>query len=72
MSEFLLIVPGPEGAPRRAALAASNPAAILEDLRASLEELDAIGASLAAAHLALAIDRLRIQFNLAEDSSGTD
>jgi hypothetical protein len=72
VSEFLLIVPGPEGAPRRAALAASNPAAILEDLRASLEELDAIGASLAAAHLALAIDRLRIQFNLAEDSSGTD
>lgn len=72
MSEFMLILPGPGGAPRRADCDSRDPAAILADLLASLAALDAIGASLSAAHLALAIDRLRIQFNLAQDSSGTD
>ena len=72
MAEFLLIVPGPEGAPSRAAPASRDPAVLLDALLASLAALDAIGASLPAAHLALAIDRLRAQFNLAEDSSGTD
>jgi hypothetical protein len=71
MSEFMLIMPGNDGSPDEAA-AAKDPAVIRDKLLAALHALDEIGASIPAAHVSMAIDQLRIQFNLAEDGSGTD
>lgn len=75
MSEFMLIKPGsgPDGQPLPGPLPpADNPAAIARALATCLAALDRIEAGLAAAHLAMALDQLRIQFNLKEDGSGTD
>ncbi len=49
-----------------------NPADILTRLEACLEDLDRIGATLPAAHLATAIDHFRTQFDLPENASGSD
>jgi len=62
MPEALLILP--DNRP--------NPSGLWRQLDQCLAGLDAIGADIAAAHLAMAMDRLRIQFNLGEDGSGTD
>jgi hypothetical protein len=53
---------------------ADNPApvAVLRQLDQCLAALDRLGAGVPAAHLAMAIDQLRIQFNLDRDGSGTD
>ena len=71
MSEFMLILPGPADRPA-ADRAASDPVAIARSLEACLAALDRIDAGIPAAYVAMAIDQLRIQFNLGVDGSGTD
>lgn len=79
MKKFKLILSGPAGSPAEearanyhAAVHGDNPALILHDLRTSLAALDRADAGIAAAYLAMAIDSLCDQFNLAGDISGTD
>lgn len=49
-----------------------SPAEILRHMEDCLAALDRIGAALPAVHLATAIDHLRAQFDLPENSSGSD
>lgn len=75
MAEFMLILPGDSPLatdPARALAECRDPAEIAEYLAAGLAALDAIGAGMAAAYLSMALDALRIPFNPAEDTSGTD
>ena len=73
MSEFMLISGHPTPADPADSLAACrDPAEIARQLIAALAALDAIGAGMAAAYLAMALDALPVPFNPGEDSSGTD
>ncbi|MFC3174368.1 hypothetical protein ACFOD9_08895 [Novosphingobium bradum] len=75
MSEFMLILPGagtPPGSASPRPLVADDPQAIARNLESCLAALDRIEAGVSAAYLSMAIDQLRIQFNLARDGSGTD
>lgn len=72
MSEFMLILPGDPPATGRDASACGDPASVHDKMVACLAALDRLDAGIAAAHLALAIDHLRVQFNLGQDGSGTD
>jgi len=75
MAEFMLILPGdarPAADPAQALAACRDPAEIARHLSAGLAALDGIGAGMAAAHLSMALDTLRISFNPAQDASGTD
>lgn len=71
MSEFLLIQ-GNTGEAWAAQATTDNPAKILLRMIACLRDLDRIGAHLPAVYLETAVHHLRNQFELDEDSSGTD
>lgn len=49
-----------------------DPVAVLRDLQRCLRALDQIGAPVPAIHLATAIECLREQFDLTDDSSDSD
>ena len=72
MFEFMLILPGNAPSTGQASSLCGDPASVHEKMVACLAALDLLDAGIAAAHLALAIDHLRVQFNLAQDGSGTD
>lgn len=72
MSEFMLILPATGGADPNQRADLSDPAEIIKQMELCLAALDSHDASLAAAHLAMAIHQAKFQFKLNGDGSKTD